>query len=338
MKHLIFTLFLLFALACDGKEIPEDKTKPDPTEEPGDNDNDGDDENGSGSENDGGGDEGGSGDEGGGGDVGPVSGSLVADGNDAGTYALIDASGYNYETPDTSGAHASAPFRHITQSFDQALGKNVFNFIIHVDNDDDRGILTTTDRQRNEIKTDNKSPKSMWAQQEGETLVVKWKFKLPAGMLTTKNFCHIHQIKGIDNKTNTADVGNPVITFTCRSVTSGGTTTQQFQVIYVGRGKGAPSEYLSKVKLADFLEEWVTVEERITFGEQGTYQVKVVRNRDSKMLVNIASTALDMWREGATGMRPKWGIYRYFGANGSLKPDLRDEMLKYADFSVEKVD
>ena len=44
-------------------------------------------------------------------------GELRADGNTAGTYALITSCGYNYETPDTSGAHAEAPFQHIRQSY-----------------------------------------------------------------------------------------------------------------------------------------------------------------------------------------------------------------------------
>ena len=34
---------------------------------------------------------------------------------------------------------------------------------------------------------------------QGEELVLRWKFRLPEGMQTTKNFCHVHQIKGIDN-------------------------------------------------------------------------------------------------------------------------------------------
>lgn len=300
MKHLISSLFLLCALSCSGSSISDPEPTPTPTPKP----------------------------------TPTADGALVADGKDEGTYQLIKDSGYNYETPDESGAHASAPFRHIRQSYDEALKKYVFDFYIHIDNDDDRGLANIKDRQRNEIKTDGKSPATMVAQ-SGEVMVFKWQFKLPAGMLTTTSFCHIHQIKGIDNSAGTADVGNPVITFTCRS-TSGG--KQQFQVIFVPpTPDGGGNDYLTKVDLADFLGEWVTVEERIAFGAKGTYEVKIVRVRDNKTLVDIGSTARNLWREGTTGMRPKWGIYRSFGANGSLKPSLRDEVLKFADFSVEKV-
>ena len=56
-------------------------------------------------------------------------GTLVADGDDAGTYALIVAQGYNQEAPDTSGDHAKEPFRHIRQVFDQELKRWVFDFL-----------------------------------------------------------------------------------------------------------------------------------------------------------------------------------------------------------------
>ncbi|MGN0189824.1 MAG: hypothetical protein ACI395_09940, partial [Candidatus Cryptobacteroides sp.] len=104
-------------------------------------------------------------------------GMLTADGKDESTYELILSSGYNYETPDLSGEHSSAPFRHIRQSYDTELKKWVFDFYLHIENDDDRGLADVTDRQRNEIKTDSKSPASMVAA-EGETLRMSWKFRL----------------------------------------------------------------------------------------------------------------------------------------------------------------
>lgn len=261
-------------------------------------------------------------------------GELRADGNTAGTYALMTSCGYNYETPDTSGAHAEAPFQHIQQSYDEALGKYVFDFYIHVENDDDRGKPNITDRQRNEIKTDAKSPASMVGQQ-GEELLIRWKFRLPEGMQTTRNFCHVHQIKGIDNSAGTADVGNPLITFTARTLSNG---KQELQVIYVGPTSAATGNvYLARTALSEFLGEWVEVEERIVCGTKGSYRVAVRRIGDGKELISVWEPSLDMWRDGAAGMRPKWGIYRSFGSGGSLKPELRDEILLFADFSVEKV-
>lgn len=92
--------------------------------------------------------------------AGEPDGTLVADGKSSTTYQLITSSGYMYECPDYSRDHASKPFLHIQQVMDEALNKYVFQFFIHAKIDDDRGIVSTTDRQRNEIKTFNKSPES----------------------------------------------------------------------------------------------------------------------------------------------------------------------------------
>ena len=262
-------------------------------------------------------------------------GALWADGNDEGTYDLILEKGYNLEPPDNSGEHASSPFRHIRQSWDATLKKYVFDFIIHIKNDDDRGLANVTDRQRNEIKTDGKSPEGLVAKTEGETLRMSWKFQLPAGMKTTTKFCHVHQLKGIDNKEGTADVSLPAITFTCRSLSSG---KQQLQVIHVGRTEdNTGNVYLGKADLADFLGEWVSVVETVKFAKDGTYQLQMVRMRDGKKLMSIDRKGIDMWRTGTTGMRPKWGIYRSFGEGRSLEGQLRDETLHFADFCIEKL-
>lgn len=260
-------------------------------------------------------------------------GTLRADGT-TDTYTLITRCGYNYETPDNSGSHAANPVRHITQLYDETLKQHVFEFHIHAAIDDDRGIATVTDRQRNEIKTDAKSPASMVGQ-PGETMLFRWKFRLPAGMKTTNKFCHIHQIKGIDNSAGTADVGNPVITFTTVTQSNG---KQQFQVRYIGPTPDATGNvYLGRTDLAPFLGEWVEAEERIIFGTKGSYTLTVKRISDGKTLLEVPAQSLNMWRDGTTGMRPKWGIYRSIGTNGELKGELRDEILRFADFSIEKV-
>ena len=145
-----------------------------------------------------------------------VDGSLIADGNSAKTYDLIKRSGYDHEAPDSSREHKTEHFQHIQQ--------------VH----DDRGLPNITDRQRNEIKTDNKSPQSLVGQQ-GETMVFRWKFCLPAGFRTTTKFSHLHQLKGIDNASGTADVSSPLITLTAYSNSKSG---QQLRVRYDKRGFG----------------------------------------------------------------------------------------------------
>jgi len=260
---------------------------------------------------------------------------LAADGNDEGTYALILSKGYNYETPDHSGAHAEAPFRHIRQSYDNTLKKYVFDFYLHIQNDDDRGKADVTDRQRNEIKTDGHSPDSLVAQY-GESLRMTWKFCLPAGMQTTNKFAHIHQLKGIDNKEGNADVALPAITFTCRTLSNG---KQQFQVLYTASKveSDGKSTYLARADLSEFLGEWVSVTETVSFADDGRYSVVVTRIRDGKQLAKVDGAELDLWRTGCTGMRPKWGLYRNFGEGRSMASLLRDEVLKFADFDIRKL-
>lgn len=260
--------------------------------------------------------------------------ALVADGMDENTYSLILEKGYNYETPDASGNHASSPYRHIRQSYDSFLKRYVFDFILHIENDDDRGKINITDRQRNEIKTDSKSPAEMVAQR-GETLKLTWKFCLPAGMQTTTKFSHIHQLKGIDNKEGNADVGMPLITFTARSMSNG---TQQFQVIHTApSSQNSKNTTIFKCSLDDFLGQWVEVEEIVRFDESGTYQLVIRRMSDNKELVKISPMSLWLWRDGTTGLRPKWGLYRSFGENRSNAYLLRDEILRFTDFYIEKL-
>ena len=97
------------------------------------------------------------------------------------------------------------------------------------------------------------------------------------------------------------------------------------------------STYLARPDLADFLGEWVSVTETVKFADDGTYSVKIVRMRDGKVLANVENAKLDMWRKDCTGMRPKWGLYRNFGEKRSNASQLRDEILKFADFDIEKL-
>ncbi len=253
-------------------------------------------------------------------------GTLVADGDDEGTYALITGKGFGIEAPDEDH---SPSVRHIRQAVDATLGRPVFLFDIHIGTDLNKGA--DVDRQRCEIKTDNSSPSSMVAL-ENQTLRNSWLFKLPAGMQTTSQFTHVHQIKGIDNASGTADVSMPTITFTCRSTGEG----RKFQVIYVApTSEGSSLTYLANVDLADFLGEWVEVtESMVCSATNGSYSVSIRRLRDSATLVNLSQDGLKMWRDGTVGMRPKWGIYRSFGEAHSLSAELRDETLSFADFNV----
>lgn len=245
----------------------------------------------------------------------------------------LEARGIHTEAPDSSGIHKNNHFYHIVKTHDEELGREVYSFLMHAVNDDDRGMTKFTDRQRNEVKTDSKSPADMWAK-EGETMTYRWKMRLPEGMKTTERFCHIHQLKGIDNKAGTALVGRPLLTFSCNSGKKG---TQALRIRYYDRrlGDNVPAT-LAEAPLSDFLGHWVQIEETVKFAANGSYYVKMTDLATGKTILEYSNPDLDMWRTDAPGLRPKWGIYRFLGADHELVGQLRDEELRFADFEIEK--
>lgn len=251
--------------------------------------------------------------------------ALVPDGV-SDTYAYMNARGYYQECPDSSGVHAYNHVKHITQVWDDSLARHVYRFDIHIDIDDDRGLPNITDRQRNEIKTYSASPDNMVAS-EGQTHTYTWKFQIPKGFKATSKFCHLHQLKGYGGN----DVGNPLVTLVAR-LRSG---KQYLELTHYG-SNGASAGVLKSAPLNDFEGEWVMVTEKATYLHKGQYEIKIVRLRDDKVLLYYKTNNLDLWRIGATAIRPKWSIYRSFGTGGSLKSQMRDESLLFTDFTIKE--
>ena len=125
-----------------------------------------------------------------------------------------------------------------------------------------------------------------------------------------------------------------VITLTAYS-NSGSKGGQQLRVRYDKRGGSTTT--LASTDLAGFLGNWVEVEEKACFGENGSYEVVITRIKDGKVLLEFSSEKMDMWRTDCTGLRPKWGIYRYLGEDRTWQDQLRDEEIRFADFSIKKL-
>lgn len=266
----------------------------------------------------------------------PAKAMSAADYSVSSAVTELRAMGIHDECPDSSGVHAACRTQHIVKVYDEQLGRDVYAFLIHSNIDDDRGKKNITDRQRNEVKTDSKSPLNLWAQ-EGETLTMRWKFCLPVGFQTTKKFSHIHQLKGMDNKSGTAEVGEPLITFTC--YTKGNGKGQQLRLRYNDRSTGGKGESktLAQVDLLPFLGQWVEVEETANFSQNnGSYSVVIKNVRTGAVMFQYEDNSIDMWRTDARGLRPKWGIYRYLGPDRSWADQLRDEEIRFADFEIIK--
>lgn len=244
--------------------------------------------------------------------------TLSADGP-GNTYELISSvlGGNPLEVPDCGHPEFG---RHITEEWDDELGKYVFVFHMHVTPDNDR--CTNFDRQRNEIKTYGPSPAYLKGRY-GEVHTYRWKFKLDEDFKPSPNFTHIFQIKAGDG----SDSGAPIITLTPRHE-----SPQKMQLIFTpssGTGGGGTK---TNPPLTPFKGEWVEAYVRTLYAENGTIDVVLTRIRDGAVLMSYSNPNLDMWRGDATFNRPKWGIYRSLNS-----PEyLADEKVRFADFCIAK--
>jgi hypothetical protein len=208
---------------------------------------------------------------------------------------------------------------HIKEAFDSILNEYVFLFYSHVDSDNDRCI--NFDRQRIEIKTTaNGLTQSYLTGLVNDSAVYKWKFKLDKGFQPSNSFTHIHQIKG----TGGSDIDNPIITLTPRAG-----TPEKMQLLYCPTDPSGQTEKYSTT-LAPFKGTWVSVTEKLLYRDNGKYEITINRVSDDSLMFHYAIQNIDLWRTGANWNRPKWGIYRSLNS----KQQLRDEIVKFADFSV----
>ena len=208
--------------------------------------------------------------------------------------------------------------RHIEEVFDDQLGKYVFNFLVHKTPDNDR--CQNFEKQRVEIKTYGGSPDNLKAIQ-GETVYYSWKFKLPINFKVSKNFTHLHQIKSVGGIYASA----PMVTLTARKA-----TPDRMELRYTSTN----TQSTLKTALLDlFRGEWVKVTEVIKYENLGEYYLKISRISDGSVLLKYNITTIDMWQDGSSFARPKWGIYR------SIKSlsNLRDEQVRFADFIIQEL-
>lgn len=234
------------------------------------------------------------------------------------TYSLITsvlAPGYDpIEAPDCSH---NAFGEHIDEIFDSELNANVFRFSIHVTPDDDRCI--NFDRQRNEIKTYDKSLDNLLGV-ESESVRYQWKFKLPLGFQSSSKFTHIHQLKSVGDTFSS----KPIYTLTTRKG-----TPDKLELRHAEFGTQVT---LDQTDLSPFLGAWVTVTETIEYTSPGAYSIEIKKVDDNSVLFSYSNNSIANWRSGATFIRPKWGIYRSL----MYAQDLRDEEVLFAGFSIEE--
>ena len=236
------------------------------------------------------------------------------------TYNLITsvlAPGYNpIEVPDCNHVDFGD---HIDEIFDADLNTNVFRFYMHVTPDNDR--CKNFDRQRNEIKSYDKSPDNLLGI-SGEKVIYKWKFKLDRDFQSSPNFTHIHQLKS---------VGGPFESMPMYTLTTRKGSPDRLELRYAETDSQIT---LKRTDLLPLLGTWLEVTETIEYGASGAYSIEINRIGDAVLLFEYSNNDMVNWRKDAEFVRPKWGIYRSL----NNAQDLRDEQVLFANFSVEEVE
>ncbi|MDO6839734.1 hypothetical protein Q4602_09665 [Paraglaciecola chathamensis] len=236
--------------------------------------------------------------------------TLSADGPKAGlsAYDLIEnvfAAG-SIEAPDMYPTdHTEAV--HIVKDSDNMVGPH-FVFLAHKVLDFNKGV--ESDRQRNQIKTYDKSPTALKGYQ-GETMQFSWKFKISNELELSKKFSHFFQLKAKNFSQDNS-----------KGFNADGTSTSDI--------------YLIKADWSSITDEWLNITVQATFAEEGAFYMQISRMQDNAILVDINEPVMDMWRGVSSEdfVRPKWGIYRSLADGDSLRSE--EEQVRFADFVVEK--
>lgn len=243
---------------------------------------------------------------------------IVADGP-GNTYELLaeKLGGQPLEVPDCD--HEDG-FRHIDEVYDETLARHVFQFHMHRDIDTDR-CNTTDDRQRNEIKAYSPSPDYLKGILR-EQVTYEWYFKIAEGFQPSAGFTHLFQLKVVGGD----DDKNPLVTITPRKG-----DPDKLQLIHGRGGNGYTA--VEEVALDAIKGQWTKVTCEVVYAEDTGALHMDLQLLDGTTVLSYENSSLDMWREHASYVRPKWGIYRSLSDSSSL----RDETVLFADFKVTEL-
>ena len=252
--------------------------------------------------------------------------TLDADGAGVGlsAYELIrDLGGSgSIESPDLYPVNHPG-VEHIYEDSDGIVG-NHFVFVIHRDTDIDRDRLDITDRQRNEIKTYDKSEEAVKGY-ENETFIFTWKFRINPDMEISTRFSHFFQLKAVGG-----DDSHPILTIT-------GAERSGEDGIEVRHSPLQSDDILERTAWSSVTGEWLEAYCRVTFADSGGLRLIVKRVSDQAVIFDIDEPGLDLWRgeDPSHFVRPKWGIYRSVLDLDNLRAD--EEDVRFANFSIREV-
>ena len=229
-------------------------------------------------------------------------------------YPVFIDSGIAYEDPDCEHTDFGP---HVTQAYDNELGKNVFVFHSHIVEDNDRCQIQ--DRVRMEIKGGPGTDTEL-QHVENDISYYRWKFKVDEDFVGSSTFNHIFQNKAKGGN----DDGFPVLTLTLRS--------DRLELRHDGGDTGQDQGVLAQVNINQIRGQWVECYCKQVHGEAGSLEFSIRSMKTGLFLMQHSEDDIDLWRPDADYNRPKWGMYR-------LKNTiLRDEMISFADFCISESD
>lgn len=229
---------------------------------------------------------------------------------------------YSIETP-AKPMGTNRNFEHLTVEKDKEMGA-AFLFRIRRDMDGDRDKVWPKgqERQRNEIKGYQSSPKTMKAL-PGDVTRYHWYFKIHESFAVTKNFCHFFQLKPVGGKS----ASDPLLTLS-GSIVRG---KQQLEMRWWAED-GNKRMFVADWK--DCKGKWLKCECISRMGEKGFLRLSVTSSDMDIRFVNEIP-GLVTWQPDYSFIRPKWGIYRSL-VNKENIPNEEDEV-RMTNFTIQKL-
>jgi len=229
---------------------------------------------------------------------------------------------HSIESPETFKQNHQ-DFEHLVVEKDKEMDAT-FVFRIHRDKDGDRdkNWPKGEERQRNEIKGYQSSPKTLKALQ-GEVTRYHWYLKIDESFAITKNFCHFFQLKPVGGE-NSSD---PLLTLS-------GSIFQGKPQLEIRLWSKDGKRRLFVANWKDSKEKWLECECITKSGEKGFLRFSVTSSdKDIRFVSEIPG--LLTWRPGYSFVRPKWGIYRSL-VNKEAIPNEEDEV-RMTGFTIQKL-
>ena len=227
---------------------------------------------------------------------------------------------YSIESPDLfEGNHQD--FEHIQMQTDAKLG-SCFVFFIHrdLDGDMDKHWPPGKERQRNEIKGYEGSPKVMKAS-SNETSSHVWYFKIDPAFSLTHQFCHFYQLKPVSEK------NSPLPLLTLSGVVHSG--KEELELRFFDKNS-------KRIKLANWEDckgKWLRVECEASYSEKGEI-LFLIQSMDGTFSAEHSMTNLRTWHPDFSFVRPKWGIYRSLREKEKIKNE--EDRVYLNNFTIRK--